>query len=173
MDVKIDGIVDFLKLPSYILGALAIASGLLLFLPDSIIQSLYMTDFRDKYGFTIGIIFVVSLSILMVLSARWIYKSVQEKRNIEKLKKTQVNFLKMLSSDKASLIIAFLQEPTRTMLLPMNDGLIIELQHYSVISSAGQNHLVSMIDPQINFFLQPWVEERIKTDNELKAKYGM
>ena len=42
-------IVDFLKLPPRILGALSVASGLLLFLPNAIIEKLYMTSFRDKY----------------------------------------------------------------------------------------------------------------------------
>ena len=46
-------IVDFLKLPPRILGALSVASGLLLFLPTVIIEKLYMTSFRDKYGFAI------------------------------------------------------------------------------------------------------------------------
>ena len=59
-------IVDFLKLPPRILGALSVASGLLLFLPNAIIEKLYMTSFRDKYGFAIGIVFVVSTSILVV-----------------------------------------------------------------------------------------------------------
>lgn len=49
-----------------ILGALSVASGLLLFLPNVIIEKLYMTSFRDKYGFAIGIVFVVSTSILVV-----------------------------------------------------------------------------------------------------------
>lgn len=51
--------VDFLKLPPYILGALAVASGILLFLPDKVIKKLYMIEFRDKYGFTIGIICIL------------------------------------------------------------------------------------------------------------------
>ena len=55
--------IDFLKLPPNILGALSIASGALLLLPDQLAKRLYMTEFRDKYGFTIGIIFVVSTAI--------------------------------------------------------------------------------------------------------------
>ena len=56
--------IDFLKLPPNILGALSIASGALLLLPDQLAKRLYMTEFRDKYGFTIGIIFVVSINTL-------------------------------------------------------------------------------------------------------------
>ena len=65
--------IDFLKLPPNILGALSIASGALLLLPDQLAKRLYMTEFRDKYGFTIGIIFVVSTAILSMLN-QYFYK---------------------------------------------------------------------------------------------------
>ncbi len=173
MEVKLDGIVGFLKLPAYILGALVIASGLLLFSPDSVIQSLYMSDFRNKYGFTIGIVFVVSLSILVVLAAKSIYNAVTYKSRMAKLKANQEKFLMKLSRNKVSLICALLHEPTHTLLLPMHDGIVIELEHYNVITPAGQNHLVSMPDPEIKYFLQPWVEDRINENEELRAKYCM
>ena len=72
-------IVDFLKLPPRILGALSVASGLLLFLPNVIIEKLYMTSFRDKYGFAIGIVFVVSTSILVVFLVVIIAKKIKGK----------------------------------------------------------------------------------------------
>lgn len=164
--------VDFLKLPSYILGALAVASGILLFAPDSVIASLYMTEFRAKYGFTIGIIFIVSVSILAVLIVKAIYKGISEKKDIRKLIEEQRKFLYKISGEKVELIREFLSHPTHTLMLPMNDGLVIELQHYDVISPAGQTHLVSMPNPQIMFFLQPWVVERINESEELKTKFN-
>lgn len=103
MDVKFDGIVGLLKLPSYIMGALAIAGGVLLFLPESVIKSLYMTGFRDEYGFTIGIVFVISTSILVMLFVNSIYKLIRKKFYIIKLKIDQVKFLKKLSDEKVSL----------------------------------------------------------------------
>ena len=162
---------DFLKLPTYILGALAIASGILLFAPDSVIQMLYMTEFRAKYGFTIGIIFITSVSILTVLIIKLIYKAISGKHNLKKLKEAQTKFLMKLDGEKVDLINTFIQQTTHTLMLPMNDGLVIELQHYSVISPAGQTHMVSMPNPQITFFLQPWVLERIKENEELQKKY--
>lgn len=72
-------VVDFLKLPPRILAALSVASGLLLFLPDAIIEKLYMTSFRSKYGFALGIVFVVSVSILVVISVVTVAKKIKEK----------------------------------------------------------------------------------------------
>ncbi|MGL5379745.1 super-infection exclusion protein B [Clostridium sp.] len=48
---------EFLKLPTKIMLALGLASGVILFLPDTIVEKMYMIEFRDKYGFVIGVIF--------------------------------------------------------------------------------------------------------------------
>ena len=53
----------------------------------------------------------------------------------------------------------------------MQDGRVIELQYYNVITPAGSTHLVSMPNPQITYFLQPWVEARINENSELRAKF--
>lgn len=163
--------VDFLKLPPTILGALTVASGLLLFLPKKVLEKLYMESFKEKCGFVIGIVFIVSASILVVMLAVNVYKSVKKKTNLKKLKKSQSKFLKKITGNKVEVIKGLLQEPTHTAMLPMQDGLVIELQHYNVITPAGQTQFVSMPDPEIYFFLQPWVEERILEDEELKKKY--
>lgn len=84
--------VDFLKLPPNILGALAVASGILLLLPDKVIKKLYMTEFRDKYGFTIGIIFIVSLSILIILLVLKIYHFFNDKRLNKKVAEGQLKY---------------------------------------------------------------------------------
>lgn len=165
--------VDFLKLPPYILGALAVASGILLFLPDKVIKKLYMIEFRDKYGFTIGIIFIVSLSILTILLVLKIYHFFYDKRLDKKVAEGQLKYLKNMSRDKVMIVNAFLQERTHTLELPVNDGLVIELQHFGIITPAGQTHLVSMPDPRIKYFLQPWVENKIRRDVELIRKFGM
>ena len=42
--------IDFLKLPPNILGALSIASGTLLLLPQKLAQKFYIINFREKYN---------------------------------------------------------------------------------------------------------------------------
>ena len=165
-------IVDFLKLPPRILGALSVASGLLLFLPNAIIEKLYMTSFCDKYGFAIGIVFVVSTSILVVFLVVIIAKKIKDKYYNKRLKKARIAYLKRIDGNKVELIRYLLNESTHTAMLPMHDGMVLVLQHFYVILPAGSTHAVNMADPQINYFLQPWVIEEIDGDPELKAKFG-
>ena len=163
--------IDFLKLPPNILGALSIASGALLLLPDQLDKRLYMTEFRDKYGFTIGIIFVVSTAILIVLIVSKIYHYFYDKHSSKKLVEAQTKYLKRMTPEQVIVIREFINEPTHTLPLPYNNGLVIELQHLQIITPAGQTHLVDMLDPQIQFFLQPWVIQRINNDDELRQKF--
>ena len=131
-------IVDFLKLPPRILGALSVASGLLLFLPNVIIKKLYMTSFRDKYGFAIGIVFVVSTSILVVFLVVIIAKRSRTKYYNKRLKKARVAYLKRIDGNKVELIRYLLNESTHTAMLPMHDGVVLELQHFYVICLQDQ-----------------------------------
>lgn len=160
--------IDFLKLPPNILGALAVASGVLLFLPDKIAKKLYIIAFRDKYGFTIGIIFVISTAILMILLISKIYHYFHDKSESKKLVEVQTKYLKGMNPEQIAVIREFLNEPTHTLLLPYNNGLVIELQHFCIITPAGQTHLVDISNPQIQYFLQPWVIQRIKNNEELR-----
>ena len=164
---------DFLKLPPNILGALAVASGLLLLLPDKVVNKLYMTEFRNNYGFTIGIIFIISLSILIILLVIKTYHFFYKKRLDKKVAEGQLKYLRNMSRDKVMIVNAFLQERTHTLELPVNDGLVIELQHFGIITPAGQIHFLSMPEPSIKFFLQPWVENKIRSHDELMRKFGV
>ena len=86
----------------------------------------------------------------------------------KKLGTAQIKYLKNMTPEQVTIIREFLHEPTHTLPLPMNNGLVIELQHLQILTPAGQTHLVSMLDPQINYFLQPWVIKKINSDEELK-----
>ena len=52
-----------------------------------------------------------------------------------------------MTPEQVIVIREFINEPTHTLPLPYNNGLVIELQHLQIISPAGQTHLVDMLDP--------------------------
>lgn len=83
---------DFLKLPSNIMSAMSLASGVILFLPDKIIKKMYMIDFKNKYGFVIGAVFIVSTSILIIGSLISIYKFLHSKCSNFKFKRIQRDY---------------------------------------------------------------------------------
>lgn len=54
----------------------------------------------------------------------------------------------------------------------MHNGEAIDLQHFYIISPAGATHAADMDDPQISYFLQPWVIDLITSISELRIKFG-
>jgi len=171
------GITDLLKLPPAILSALAVASGAILFLPDTFVNMLYMLEFRKNYGFTLGLVFLISTSIVSIYFIVKIGKIVFDFIISKQLRAYRIKFLKEMSPQHVQLVKLFLHEPTHTLEVPVNDGMIIELSHYGIISPAGSTQLVSwsLIHPQIRikYFLQPWVEKLIETDIELKHRFDL
>lgn len=149
--------INFLKLPPSILSALALASAFIIFAPSNVLEKLYFIDFKETYGFYIGLVFIVSISILFVYlvikPAKYFYDKHRDRRISEK----QLKYLRELSKDEKRLIRQMLSCPGYTMELPANNGMVIKLQGFFVISPAGTTHLVDAYDMRIPFFVQPWV----------------
>lgn len=166
---------ELLKLPIKIIVALCIASGLILLLPNNLIEKLYMLSFRENYGFIIGIVFIVSLSItvcyILFYLVPKIWERLTRKSKNEKLKKGQRKFLSSLNNNELEIIKLLIKEEDNTLKLPMNRGIVKKLEHYFVISPAGTNFAIDLEEPIIPYFLQPWVFEYFdKNGNIIKEK---
>jgi hypothetical protein len=85
---NINGIIEnILKLPLKIMVALCINTGLILFLPNNIIQKLYMISFHDNFGLLLALSFIISLSIILcsivVIITNYIIDKRRNKRAIK------------------------------------------------------------------------------------------
>ncbi len=166
---------EFFKLPLNVFASLSIVTGGILFLPENIIKKLYMLDFRNKFGFVISIIFMISITLLLVLFISHMYKNFYNKRINKKLNKIRYNFLLNADKQKVKTIKEFIKDDTHTLTMVYHDGLTVELQYHDVIQLAGNNQLVQFSDfgddMYVKFFLQPWVIKMIEESEELKQKY--
>ncbi len=164
---------DFFKLPPNILSAISFATGLILFLPEDILSKMYLINFKNKFGFIIGILFLLSVSILIVFILSYIIEKVKNKVKDYKLKKGRIEYLLRADKSKTNLIKEFIKNETHTLSLPMNDGLILELEHFMIISTAGNTQLANYDygNVYLKYFLQPWVLNVIINNDELKKKF--
>lgn len=166
--------IELLKLPPTILSTISLVTGLILFLPDKAIEKLYMFNLKEKYGFIVGIIFLLSTIMLFVMLIHYLGKKAYKKISNKKLIKNQIKYLKELDKTKTNFIREFIKEDSHTLNVCMNNGSVIELSHFGIISIAGGTQPVDIdYDNSIyaKYFLQPWVIKRINQDEELKNKF--
>lgn len=174
--MEVDGttikeISKILKTP-YILVTFALASGLILFLPDNIISKMYMLDFRNKFGFILGLMFWFSITLLIVMSSVKVYRKYESKKLNRKMQEGIEKFLtNMKNKAEIEIITQMLREDDYTIKLPINNGAVIKLQHYYIITPAGSNHYVEMYNPCIPYFLQPGVFKAIEKNEDLQKKF--
>ncbi|PAD85072.1 hypothetical protein CHH57_01815 [Niallia circulans] len=171
--MKIDfKITELLTLPASIMAAICLASGTLLFSPVSFIEKLYMLAFREKYGFIIGVVFLISLCILIVNIAyttlNYIATSRAEKRFFANAGKK----LRKLSTYQKAIVYGLYQEENRTHVLPLHDGAVRELEHNQIIGKVSSQYMVpNLNNAMIPYMVQPWVIDELDKDQDLLTDY--
>ena len=155
---KMPDLIELLKLPPVILAAITLASGIVLLLPDDLASKLYMSNFRSQYGFAISLTFLVSFSILICYLIVAIAKSIKDNIKAKKVVHIQENIARNLDEYEKDIMREFMRSSDRTVLLPMNTGIVRTLQHKMLIAPAGSTHLVDM-SFEIPFLIQPWAHE--------------
>ena len=165
-------LMDFFKLPSNIMSAILLASGMILFLPDEIIGKMYMIDFKNKYGFIIGVAFIISISILTIGFLISIYKFLYNKYSNFKFEKNSGKLLDSLDMYKKAIVYGLYKKDNNTAVLQLNDGAIVFLEHWMVIQKATNQYVVSnMMNPEFPYFLQPWVVEKLQNDENVLLSF--
>nr|WP_228113817.1 MULTISPECIES: superinfection exclusion B family protein [Bacillota] len=153
--------------------AISIATGLVLFLPDSFIQKMYMIDFRNKYGFTIGLIFLISISIVTITIVVSLYKYFSNKHFWKKFKDTAKERLLKLDDYQKTIVYVLYKEDNHTEELPIHDGAVRWLKQNMVITETTNQYMVSDLNNAVfPFMLNPWVVEAMQNDEELVNEFS-
>ncbi len=164
---------DFFKLPTKIMFALALASGLVLFLPDSIVTKMYMVDFRNKYGFVIGLLFLISFSILVVTVFIGIYKYFNHLYFMKKFRATAKERLQKLDNYQKAIVYGLYMEDNHTGELPLHDGAVKLLKQNIIITETTNQYAVSDLNNAVfPYMLHPWVIEELQKDSELLSIFN-
>ncbi len=164
-------IADFFKLPVKIIVALTIATGGILFSPDLIAKKMYIMDFRDQHGFIIGIIFITSVSLLVIHLSVFLYKLIENTILKFKFEKDSKEILKNLNTYQKSLVCLLYTRDNYTHDLPLYDGGVIFLENSLIITKAATEYLVNTNNPMFPFVLNPWVVKELQENQELLSSF--
>ncbi|MDY3548950.1 super-infection exclusion protein B [Riemerella anatipestifer] len=177
METLLSKLFDLNKIPTKIIFLLAIVSGLLMFLPDTILSQLYITEFKKDYGKYFGIIFIISISFLFINLLIWIFKKINVYVFRKKISKKLMKNLNELTFAEQSVIREFFIKNEPAIKLPYDNPIVKNLINKGIvvrISDIGeQNVFAGMLFPfKLNDKLKDKITDEIlgldtsKTDEE-------
>jgi len=149
----------WLKVSTPHFAALAVAAGVLLFGPATLIAALGVTEFLASYRMWVGVVFLVALLIVLARfferAGRRIARWWRTRRSLKRWKERLEN----LSPAEATVLAGYIHGKTRTLYFLPTDGVIGGLEAEHIIFRA------SNMGDMINGFaynIQPWALKHLK-----------
>ena len=166
----------FFTLPNKILGAIALATGMMLFMPTNILDLLYISQITERYGSIIGIIFIISLSIVIVSLIFSLSSLIRKNYDDKRFPEKTFRYLKNMSEEEKALVFSMYIAEGYMKDLPIHEGTVIELENTGVIVRTATQVMVDGIhntiyDPHFPFYLQKWVRKHMEEDNSLMKEF--
>jgi hypothetical protein len=162
---NVEELLDGLKLSSKYLSPVAVAAGVLLFGPASLLGKLGVSSVVVTYRGWIGVVFLVSASILAVRAVLGVWHTIGGWILEIRLGRAQRRRLERLTPAEKQILRGYFQKNTRSQSLDIMDGVVKELEAIGIIgrtSSVG----VSM---HFAYNIQPWAWDYLKSHLELLA----
>jgi hypothetical protein len=157
-------ILDFIKLnPKYLTG-LVIASGVLLFTPIYFLDRLGITDLVDKYRIWIGLIFLITVSLLISHLIWHISNSIKSKLDGQSFQKIGKQRLKKLTPREKHILNGYINENERTQYLDYTDGSVRELELMKIIYRSSN---LSRGGTVFAYNIQPWAWDYLNKHKKL------
>ena len=171
--MKVDfNISELLTLPATIMAALSLASGIILFSPTAFLGLLFMLDFREKNGFIIGLVFVLSVSILIINLIYQTTKTISNAKAKKKFYAEAEQRLEKLNDYQKTIIYILFNQDNRTYNLPLHDGAVTELEQKYIIGKATTQYMVSDLNNALfPYLLNPWVSDELSNKPNLLSNF--
>jgi len=156
-------ILDWIKLsPKYLLP-IVIVSGFLIFSNGNILNIFGLFIIVNQYRGWIGIIFLVTIALLLSDVALRMVQWLQNKRKLNEKFKDLTSRLYKLTPYEKNIILGFTENNTRTQYLSIEDGTIQELSNFEIIyrsSNFGRS------TNRWSFNIQPWAWDFIRKNKD-------
>lgn len=172
MSISVDSIAektfDNFKKITPALIAIALLSGMLLFLPIEILEKMSLNNLPDMWKQIIGIIFLLSLALIFTLVISSIFSYVCSKRKYKKFKENQRKKLQKLSPEQMKIVCKLLRSKEKAIKLDRNSGDTVYLlnglfihQPDQAVSLGWDNEMILVYVPQ------PWLIDLYNEEPEL------
>lgn len=165
-------ILNWIKIPlKVLLPSLAIFSGFLLLISDNFAEKLYLKEFRKLNGFAFGLIFVITITLIVVYCILFTLKPILQKYKAYIEKKKLVKKFKFMDNVYKQTLYKMYRHPTRSITMEMSNAIAAYLED---INAVGRSN-IARYGYYMDYYLQPWViwgiESEIKHAKKIIKKF--
>ncbi|MBE0393879.1 super-infection exclusion protein B [Flavobacterium sp. PL002] len=122
MEKYLKAIFDLNKLPTKFFFLLSAVSGFVLFIDEGFLnKKLFIDNLKDKYGWVLGIIFIISTGLVLVNFVIWIFKTIQRKILMTKWKKKFAERVKNFDRIEKSILREFILNGQKSIEMPIDN----------------------------------------------------
>lgn len=156
-------LIEALRLPTKTFGALAVASGAVLFPSRSLLTVFGLVQFREDFRPYIGATFVLSVSFLAIalVSAVWI--GLEKRVRHYRLIKAGEKRLRNLNRQERAILGYYIARQTRSQSLDMKSGAVNALVKEGIIMRGSSLGTIYGFD----YIIQPWAWEYLNENVNL------
>jgi hypothetical protein len=158
-------IIDFLKQPQFVF-VLAVTTGLIIFLPDNIVQKMGLYQSRSTFLPYISIIFLVSTILFITQMSTKGFAWNKARRKRESDLRSRLKGLEALTKEERAILRGFIERQTMTQRLDVDSGIVNGLMLKDIIYRATERATSGFADH--NYYgraygcdhnMQPWAWE--------------
>lgn len=172
MSISVDNIsekiFDNFKKITPALVAVALLTGMILFLPDSVLKKMALNDLPDLWNRIIGLVFLLSVALIVTLVVFSTISQIKDKRREKRLRESLKKNLKKLSPRQKSIVLRLLHSEDKTITLDKNSGDTIYLVNNLFIYMPQQAVTLGWNNEMILTYVpQPWLLDLYNDEPEL------
>ncbi len=158
-------ILEFLKLllQTEVALFLLVFSGILVFAPTDLLDTLGVAPLVIQYRSSLGAIFLLCVSVLVVRMGTSVVRGVKHKYDNSRLRKAREARLHDLTPQERTILDSYFSEQTRTQELDSTDGVVNGLEHAGIIYRSS---IVGELESWA-YNIQPWAWDYLNAHPDL------
>ena len=167
--MNLPNIPEWLKISSVHLAAIAIAAGVLLFVPADSLKVLGLTQFVADYRTWIGGVFLICSALLLARTGATLGKAANKRLKQRRTLKRWQRRLHELTPEERRVLAGYVGADTRTQYFQLEDGVIQGLAAEKIITRVAS---MGNIFTGFAYNIQPWARKYLTKHPELVLVAG-
>ena len=172
MSVSVDNIAektfDNFKKITPALVAVAILTGLVLFLPENLLKKMSLDELPALWNRIIGIVFLLSVALISTMIVFSLISHITEKRRNKRIRVNLKKKLQTLSPRQKAIVIQLMRSDDKTITLDKNSGDTIYLVNNLFLHMPEQAFTLGWNNEMILTYVpQPWLLDLYNEEPEL------